>query len=165
MPTDTPFRPDADDLGDPRPDHERAADAGWATPRRTHAGDSSPRGTLLAQNIVEGDHRRPAARGDAAGGPAGGISVGVGVTEPRNGAWTTCIGETLMSPEREPNADLLLDLAEAIVLGYPVIVVIGEVPGDERETEVLTSSHFDELDQELQAAFIESAIAELRNTM
>jgi hypothetical protein len=129
--------------------------------------------TLLAQNIVEGDHRRPAARGDAAAGPAGGISVGVGVTKPRNGACTPSKGETLMSktahgparPEREPNAELLLDLAEAIVLGYPVIVVIGEVPGYERETEVLTSGHFDELDEELQAAFLESAIRELRNTM
>ena len=43
--------------------------------------------------------------------------------------------------------------------------MIGEVPGDERETEVLTSSHFDELDQELQTAFLESVIVELRNTI
>jgi hypothetical protein len=68
-------------------------------------------------------------------------------------------------PEREPNADLLLDLAEAIILGYPVVVLIGEVPGDERETEVLASSHFEELDPELQQAFVESAIAELRTTI
>ncbi len=55
--------------------------------------------------------------------------------------------------EPETNAHLLLEVAEAIVLGYPVMVMIGEVPGDERETEVLTSSHFDALDQELQSAF------------
>ena len=68
-------------------------------------------------------------------------------------------------PETEPNARLLLDVAEAIVLGYPVMVMIGEVPGDERETEVLTSSHFDALDQELQSAFRDSAIVELTNTV
>jgi hypothetical protein len=67
-------------------------------------------------------------------------------------------------PEREPNANLLLELAEAIVLGYPVVVLIGEVPDDNGETEVLASSHFEELSSERQSAFIESAIAELRAT-
>ena len=67
--------------------------------------------------------------------------------------------------EPETNARLLLEVAEAIVLGYPLMVMIGEVPGDERETEVLTSSHFDALDQELQSAFRDSAIVELTNTV
>jgi hypothetical protein len=67
--------------------------------------------------------------------------------------------------ESKNNAYLLQDVAEAIVLGYPVIVIIGEVPGGERETEVLTSSHFDGLDRKLQTAFLNSAIVELRNTV
>jgi hypothetical protein len=68
-------------------------------------------------------------------------------------------------PETETNARLLLDVAEAIVLGYPVMVLIGEVPGDERETEVLTSSHYHALDQDLQSAFRDSAIMGLTNTI
>ena len=67
-------------------------------------------------------------------------------------------------PEPETDARLLLEVAEAIVLGYPMMVMIGEVPGDERETEVLTSSHFHALDQDLQSAFRDSAIVGLTNT-
>jgi hypothetical protein len=87
---------------------------------------------------------------------------------------TTKIGkESLMSTtsggqarsDRDHNASLLLNLAEAILLGYPAMVLIGEVPDDKRETEVLASSHFEELDPELQQAFVESAIADLRATI
>jgi hypothetical protein len=87
---------------------------------------------------------------------------------------TTEIGkESLMSntsdsqprPDRDHDASLLFNLAEAVLLGYPVLVLIGEVPGDEREAEVLLSSHFEELDPEMQQTFVESAIAELRATI
>jgi hypothetical protein len=71
--------------------------------------------------------------------------------------------EHSQNPKTAPNAHLLHDLAEAIVLGYPVIVMIGEVPGDERKTEVLRSLHFEGLDHQKQNAFVESAIVELKN--
>jgi hypothetical protein len=68
-------------------------------------------------------------------------------------------------PDRDHDASLLFNLAEAVLLGYPVLVLIGEVPHDKRETEVIASSHFEELDPELQKALVESAIAELRATI
>ena len=64
-------------------------------------------------------------------------------------------------PDTELNARLLLDLAEAVILGYPVLVLIGEIPSDERGTDVITSSHFEGLDQQQQKALIEFAIEEL----
>ena len=68
-------------------------------------------------------------------------------------------------PDRDHDASLLFNLAEAVLLGYPVLVLIGEVPDDKRDTEVLGSSHFEALDPELQQAFVESAIPELRATI
>jgi hypothetical protein len=65
----------------------------------------------------------------------------------------------------ESNAQLLLSLAEAVVLGYPVLAVIGDIPSDERDTEVLASSHFRALDWDQQGAFTEAAIVRFRNIM
>lgn len=68
-------------------------------------------------------------------------------------------------PDRDSanDAELLFAVSEALILGYPILVVIGECDGKEGDPEILSGTLFEELNLEQRKTLIEATIEELRD--